>query len=242
MHRLLEEIDCSAYTWRDTLALTTELTGASADNDLERELAFYKQALGAAHGARAQCKKAKIPFMRPSDYYAEMIKSDVQMHRVRTKLLEEEKGIKASEDARKMREAKKFGKKVQVEKQLERQKKKTQELAKISQLRKKRGKQEDDDDFDVRVEEAVSERPSKKQKTGKPTKKQTKDKKFGFGGKKRFAKSNTAESTLNSEKPPGRGPNRKARGASGGGSAKSAKHKHGVHPPKTRRANKHNKK
>jgi len=46
------------------------------------------------------------------------------MERVRQRLLDESAGIKASEEAKRQRELKKFGKKVQVEKTLERQKSK----------------------------------------------------------------------------------------------------------------------
>lgn len=45
-------------------------------DDLKRELAFYNMALDAANQAQAQCKNADIPFTRPEDFFAEMVKTD----------------------------------------------------------------------------------------------------------------------------------------------------------------------
>lgn len=53
-----------------------------------------------------------------------MLKTDAHMAGVRQTLLDEQAGIKASEDARKLRQQKKFGKQVQVERLKERQKEK----------------------------------------------------------------------------------------------------------------------
>jgi rRNA-processing protein EBP2 len=80
----------------------------------------YKQALHAANAARTLAAKHSLPFTRPSDYFAEMVKSDAHMERIRQKLLDETAGIKKGEEARKQRELKKFGKQVQVEKLKER--------------------------------------------------------------------------------------------------------------------------
>jgi rRNA-processing protein EBP2 len=51
-------------------------------------------------------------------------------------LLDETAAVKASEDAKRQRELKKFGKKVQVEKLQERQKKKTEDMEKIKMLKR----------------------------------------------------------------------------------------------------------
>lgn len=82
----------------------------------------YKQALHGAQAARSLAQKANLPFTRPTDYFAEMVKSDAHMERVRQRLLDERAGITKSEDARRQRELKKVGKQVQVEKLKERAK------------------------------------------------------------------------------------------------------------------------
>ena len=45
-------------------------------DDLKREVAFYDNALEAVTLAREQCEKVGIPFTRPNDFFAEMVKSD----------------------------------------------------------------------------------------------------------------------------------------------------------------------
>lgn len=81
----------------------------------------YKQALHSAQTARSLAQKANFPFTRPADYFAEMVKSDSHMERIRQRLLDESAGMKRAEEKRKEREGKKFGKQVQLEKIKERQ-------------------------------------------------------------------------------------------------------------------------
>jgi rRNA-processing protein EBP2 len=81
----------------------------------------YKQALHSAQAAKALAAKHNLPFTRPSDYFAENVKSDSHMERIRVRLLNEKTGIAQSEQKRREREGKKFGKQVQLEKQKERE-------------------------------------------------------------------------------------------------------------------------
>ncbi|KAG0070820.1 rRNA-processing protein and EBNA1-binding protein ebp2, partial [Linnemannia elongata] len=119
--------------------------------------------------------------------------------------------IEASERAKAQRELKKFGKKVQTEKRLEREKAKADALDKITALKKKRQGNDNstnaDDDFDVALASDDEEMKSYKTSDGNPKKRSSsstqesrgkrhkKDQKFGFGGKKRFGKSNDANSS-----------------------------------------------
>lgn len=106
------------------------------EDDLNRELAFYRQSLDAVKEARAKLKKEGVPFTRPADYFAEMVKSEEQMGKVRTKMLDEAARKKASTDARRQRDLKKFGKAVQVAKLQERDKAKRDTLDKINALKR----------------------------------------------------------------------------------------------------------
>lgn len=45
-------------------------------DDLKREVAFYNTALEAVNIARIKCKDAGVPFARPEDFFAEMVKTD----------------------------------------------------------------------------------------------------------------------------------------------------------------------
>lgn len=115
------------------------------DDDLHRELAFYKQALEAAKLGRLLLKQEKVPFVRPVDYFAEMMKDDEHMGKVKGKLLEEAERKKRSQEARKLRDLKKFGKQVQVAKLQEREKEKKKSMEKIQILKRSKSPQKEDE-------------------------------------------------------------------------------------------------
>ncbi|KAH0536638.1 hypothetical protein FGG08_006506 [Glutinoglossum americanum] len=175
------------------------------DDDLNRELAFYKQSLGAAKVARALLKREGVPFTRPTDYFAEMVKSDEHMGIIKKKMMDEAASKRAAIEARKQRDLRKFGKQVQVAKLQERDKAKRETLEKIQILKRKRrgtdvNEANEEDLFDIALEDASKEdkqrRTSKSDVAGKSTfKRQKRDQKFGFGGKKRFSKSGDAASS-----------------------------------------------
>ena len=150
--------------WIETMSLVYEHATADevpdAQNDLDRELSFYRQSLAAAIRGRELVLAANVSFSRPNDYFAEMVKTDEHMERVRQRLLDESASIKASEDAKRQRELKKYGKKIQTEKLFERQRSKRDMQEKVNALKRKRqtGLDMDDDEFDVQLEEALGER------------------------------------------------------------------------------------
>ena len=172
------------------------------------------------------------------------------MDKVKTKLIEQATSKKASAEARKLRDLKKFGKQVQIAKQQERAKEKKESLEKIQSLKRSTSPSlsppifnvlhapschpvprtmkltasrterqeggssslkanEADDLFDVALEnELGDQRGAKKGRDAKRSagrgaggerepnaKRQKKDAKFGFGGKKRYAKSGDATSS-----------------------------------------------
>ncbi|KAF5097456.1 hypothetical protein D0Z00_002393 [Geotrichum galactomycetum] len=166
-------------------------------DDLERELGFYKQGLAAANIARAKLIKENVSFTRPTDYFAEMVKSDEHMDKLKQKLIETETSKKAAQDARRQRELKKFGKQVQHAKLQERAKEKRETLDKIKSLKRKRSSNEiTNDDFDIAVEEAAAETSERRGGNGKPNaRRQAKNAKYGSGGKKRFLRKNDAASS-----------------------------------------------
>lgn len=118
---------------------SSESTAAKIEDisdDLNRELQLYAQSLEAAKKARALLRAEGLPFSRPKDYFAEMLKDDGHMEKVKAKLVEEATAKKAAAEARKLRDLKKFGKQVQVAKLQERQKQKRETLEKIKSLKK----------------------------------------------------------------------------------------------------------
>ncbi|KAG0057506.1 rRNA-processing protein and EBNA1-binding protein ebp2 [Gryganskiella cystojenkinii] len=218
LRRLTEQIALPTdIPWSETQSITssTPVHVVDPDDDLNREVAFYNQALEAAVLGRDRIKKEGGVFERPGDYFAEMIKTDDHMAKIRQKLLDENANIQASERAKAQRDLKKFGKKVQTEKRLEREKSKADALDKIQTLKKKRqggdSSANADDEFDVALasddEEMKAYKTSGKNGNGKRPagshasttesrgKRSKKDQKFGFGGKKRHGKSNDANSS-----------------------------------------------
>merc|ERR1711874_659662 len=111
----------------------------------------------------------KIVTRRPGDYFAQMVKTDDHMQKIRQKLVTKQMGIERSEKVRKLRDLKKFGKKVQVEVQQKRHKEKREMMEEVKKFKKG---QTDNLDF---LEKG-------------------KNKKIGFGGKKRGLKHNTKDS------------------------------------------------
>jgi rRNA-processing protein EBP2 len=156
------QIDWDAYAFSEGQALTYHSNVESEIKDIyddtERELAFFKQGLDAALEGRRKLLALKVPFARPVDYFAEMVKSDEHMDKLKAQLISEATEKKAREEARRQRQLKKFGKQVQHETLQQRQKEKRETLDKIKSMKKKRGNNEmsgGDDGFDIAVEEAT---------------------------------------------------------------------------------------
>lgn len=106
------------------------------NDDLTRELEFYRIAQDAAVSARELLLEAGIPFSRPNDYFAEMVKTDEHMGKVRKKMYDEAAAKKASSEAKAQRQAKKFGKQVQRAKEEERARTRRETLDKIKDLKR----------------------------------------------------------------------------------------------------------
>ncbi|KAL8951876.1 MAG: hypothetical protein Q9222_002182 [Ikaeria aurantiellina] len=181
---------------------TEPISIQDVDDDLNRELAFHKQCLDASMEAKLLLQKEGVAFSRPADYFAEMIKSDEHMGKIKKRMTDEAADKKAAADARKLRDLKKFGKQVQIAKLQARDKAKRETLDKINALKCKRKNNEEDgaDEtklFDVALADAsISHKAARGSRMGgTSSKRQRKEDKFGFGGKKRFAKSGDAVST-----------------------------------------------
>jgi len=157
-------------------------------DDFQREMHFYRQAQAAAKEALSQLQSLGIPTLRPEDYFAEMVKSDAHMQKVRKKLLEKKDRMILSEKAKKQRQYKKIGKKIQQDVLQKRQGEKKKMLQEVDRMKKGKSEKlygDGDDPFDVST--------GKKTDIGK--KRKRKDEKFGFGGRKRKLKKNSVESS-----------------------------------------------
>lgn len=162
-------------------------------DDFKREMLFYCQAQAAVMAGIPRLRLAGIPTRRPEDYFAEMAKSDLHMKKVREKLLSKQIAIERSEKAKKMRELRKYGKKVQQEVLLKRQKEKKDMMDAVKKFRQGKNSR-----LDFLEEEKLARKPNnnnENKKTFQPGKKRKgKNDKFGYGGQKKRMKSNTADS------------------------------------------------
>lgn len=175
----------------------------SIHDDFQREMRFYRQAQAAVNEALPKLNKLGVGTKRPEDYFAEMVKTDDHMQRVRAKLLSKQKAMERSEKAKKQRELKKFGKKVQQEVLQKRQKEKREMMEAVKNY-KKRGKNTPvgaksttggADEFQIQTErESSTINKGKVVKRGKNAKRKRKDSKYGFGGVKKGLKRNSKQS------------------------------------------------
>ncbi|KAK6333407.1 rRNA-processing protein and EBNA1-binding protein ebp2 [Orbilia javanica] len=192
----------TSFSLHHTITTSTPVEIKDVHDDLTRELAFYTQALDAAKQGRALLLAEGAPFTRPTDYFAEMVKSEEHMGKIKEKIKEQAAMKQASADAKRQRDLKKFGKQVQVARLQERQKEKREMLDKINVLKRKRagadlGDENEGDPFDIAIEKAekVNGREGRDRRGGPNAKRQKKNEKFGYGGKKKFSKSGDAVSS-----------------------------------------------
>ena len=118
-----------------------------------------KQALEAAIEGCDRMKKEGIPYRRPTDYYAEMIKSDQHMAKVLKRLGEEKLRVEASEAAKRQRELRKFGKAVQKVKEKQREEARKRAVDVVKQWRKRHAS---GDEFPVELTQEDDVQPGRK--------------------------------------------------------------------------------
>jgi rRNA-processing protein EBP2 len=84
MIRITDGFKLKDLPWIETMTVTSSKPiEVDVEDDMARELAFYQQALEAVQIGRELVKKAGVDFARPEDYYAEMLKSDEHMAKVK---------------------------------------------------------------------------------------------------------------------------------------------------------------
>lgn len=157
--------------------------------------------------ARGELERLGVAHRRPDDYFAEMIKSDSHMARVKDKLLFEQKKMSAVDARKKRQSAAEFGKEVASERLKARAADKKATLDSLASWRKQRGRHGNsatggaggsDGDIDAMLDgRGGGGAPRGEARGGKPNfKRAGKDKKYGFGGQpKRVEKGNDARSS-----------------------------------------------
>jgi rRNA-processing protein EBP2 len=205
--------------WVDKLTVDIEQEQpVDVNDDLTRELAFYTQALNGTRMAFEKLQSMGLPFLRPEDYYAEMVKSDSHMEKVKSRLLVEKKNMEEADERRKAREAKKLSKEIQNQKLKERAKQKKESIESVKKWRKQRQQSgfaggDKGSELDSAFEDGKPFEKSSNKRPGvapgdrsggkakyagkgkKPKKREIKDTKFGYGGRKGSKKQNVAQTT-----------------------------------------------
>ncbi|XP_044218144.1 probable rRNA-processing protein EBP2 isoform X1 [Thunnus albacares] len=167
----------------------------NAEDDFQREMFFYRQAQATVLEALPLLNKHGISTKRPEDYFAEMAKSDQHMQKIRQKLISKQAILEKSEKAKKLREQRKFGKKVQIEVIQKRQKEKKAMMSAVKKYQKGMTDKLDFLEGDQKTGKDSAQGSKKTlNKKGPNAKRKYKDQKFGFGGKKSGKKWNTKES------------------------------------------------
>lgn len=166
------------------------------EDDFQREMSFYRQAQAAVLAVLPRLHQLKIPTKRPTDYFAEMAKTDQQMQKIRQKLQAKQAAMEKSEKAKQLRALRKYGKKVQTEVLQKRQREKAHMMTTIKKYQKGFS---DKLDFLEGDQKPVARNPKEgakgqQLKKGPSAKRRYKNQKFGYGGKKKGSKWNTRES------------------------------------------------
>lgn len=118
------------------------------DNDFKRESLFLKQAELCVREGLKKLDQFGINTKRPDDYFAEMVKSDEHMKKIRENLLSKHAEAERREKVRKLRELKKMGKQIQIENE----KKKLEAKKKLKEA-VKQYKKGDKDNLEIELEE-----------------------------------------------------------------------------------------
>uniref|UniRef100_A0AC11DEE0 EBNA1 binding protein 2 n=1 Tax=Ovis aries TaxID=9940 RepID=A0AC11DEE0_SHEEP len=136
------------------------------EDDFKREMSFYRQAQAAVLAVLPRLHQLKVPTKRPTDYFAEMAKSDQQMQKVQTEVLQK------------------------------RQKEKSHMMSAIKKYQKGFSDKLDFLEGDQKPVARSTKEGAKGQqmKKGPNAKRRYKNEKFGYGGKKKGSKWNTRES------------------------------------------------
>lgn len=154
-------------------------------NDFRREMLFHRQAQAAVVEGIKRLHDLKIPTKRPDDYFAEMAKTDEHMQKVRENLSAKQQGQAKSERLKQIREQRKMGKLIQRQARVQKETEKREMLDKLKKFRK--GKLKNLDFLEDNRKSGGGNAAGKRN---------ARDKKFGFGGKKRGLKRNTKDSSM----------------------------------------------
>jgi len=145
-----------------------------AKDDLQREVVFHDYAVQAVMRAKYLFQQENVPFIRPNDFYAEMVKTDEHMAHVKDRLIFESKKIEAFEQRKRNQEYKLRAKEF---KSIKAERKAKAKKDAVRSAAKDYTNDDGDDDYMASM--------------GKKRSRAAADKKYGYGGKRGRFKQNT---------------------------------------------------
>ena len=164
-------------------------------DDLKREVAFYDNALEAVTLAREQCEKVGIPFTRPEDFFAEMVKSDDHMAKIKDRLIFETKKMEAVERRKSNKEQTVMAKERHAHRLAEKAKAKKAHMTAVDEWKKNAERSRSG--LGGRVRDWQDDEDQLRGMSGGANKKRmAANKRYGFGGKRGRFKQNDSK-TLN---------------------------------------------
>jgi len=93
--------------WEERLDITSRSQcDIDVNDDLKREVEFYNKAMEAVRFGKQSFKSTTMPFSRPTDFFAEMLKTDAHMAKIKDRLIFESKKIAAFEERKTNKEQK----------------------------------------------------------------------------------------------------------------------------------------
>ncbi len=153
----------------------------------------YQSAMASVRAGREALQSLGLPFSRPTDFFAEMLKSDEHMGRVKARLIAERERMEAFSRRKRERETQTFAKQVHAAREQERAQERRQTLQKVSNWQKERRAR--GQNVLERLADDAAERDFDKTMSQRNHKRESKDRKYGFGGRKRNSKENDGKSS-----------------------------------------------
>ena len=146
--------------------------------------------------ARSELERLGVAHRRPDDFFAEMLKSDEHMQKIKDKVLTEQRKMSAVESRRKQRDSLKHVKEVAAERLKAKAAEKRALTDTLKQWKRHRGDAEHAGAARERaLEAAVAPGRAPPRPGAQSFKRRGKEGKYGHGGQKRYLKDNTARSS-----------------------------------------------
>ena len=138
-----------SYTHAKPLQLSEAAKALAINNEIKREVAFYNSARENVQKGMEILVQAKVPIERPDDFFAEMLKTDDQMKKVKQRIMKQQHKIQTFEDKKQKEENRKFHKAIKDFTQKKRHEEKKDNIKAIDELKSdiRAGKELTDKDF-----------------------------------------------------------------------------------------------